>query len=113
MHDFEGVTRDRQYGDAEWFGREFTIIDTGGFVPESDEPILAQMRDQAQLAMAEADAIVFIMDGRDGLVASDREIATILRQTDKPVFHVVNKVDAWMKRHEFLNDFFDLGGIFL
>lgn len=109
VHDFEGVTRDRQYGDAEWFGREYTIIDTGGFVPDTDEPILAQMRDQAQLAMDEADTIIFMMDGRDGLVTSDREIAAMLRLTDKPVFFVVNKVDAWMRREEFLHDFFELG----
>lgn len=109
VHDFEGVTRDRQYGDAEWFGRVYTVIDTGGFVPDTEEPILAQMRDQAQLAMDEADAIIFMMDGRSGMLASDQEIAAMLRQTEKPVFHVVNKVDAWMKREEFLHDFYQLG----
>ena len=59
VHDYEGVTRDRQYGDSEWFGRHYTVIDTGGFVPDSDEPMLSQMRDQAQLAMDEADLIIF------------------------------------------------------
>ncbi len=109
VHDYEGVTRDRQYGEAEWFGRYYTVIDTGGFVPESDEPILSQMRDQATLAMQEADAIIFMMDGRQGLVGSDSEIAQMLRQTEKPVFYVVNKVDAWQKRDEFVNEFYELG----
>ena len=107
--DVPGLTRDRQYGDAEWFGRVYTVIDTGGFVPETDEPILVQMRNQAQLAMDEADAIIFMMDGRAGLVASDSEIVEMLRLTEKPVFHVINKVDAWMKREEFLHEFYELG----
>lgn len=109
VHDHEGVTRDRQYGDSEWFGRLYTVIDTGGFVPETEEPILAQMRDQAQLAMDEADFIIFLMDGRAGLTAADREIAQMLRETKKPVFYAVNKVDAWGRRADFLHDFWDLG----
>jgi GTP-binding protein len=109
VHDHEGVTRDRQYADAEWFGRDYTVIDTGGFVPDTDEPMLAQMRDQAQLALDEADAIIFLMDGRQGLTASDRDIAQMLRQADKPVFFAVNKVDLPRLQTELLNDFWELG----
>lgn len=109
VHDHEGVTRDRQYGDSEWFGRHYTVIDTGGFVPDTDEPLLAQMRSQAQLALDEADVIIFLMDARAGLTSSDRDIAQLLRQTDKPVFYAANKVDVWQKRDEFIHDFWDLG----
>ena len=83
VHDYEGVTRDRQYGDNEWFGRHYTVVDTGGFVPDSTEPMLSQMRDQAQLAIDEADVTIFMMDGRAGLTESDREIASMLRAVDR------------------------------
>ncbi len=109
VFDFEGVTRDRQYGDAEWYGREFTLIDTGGFVPTTEEPLLALMRDQARLAIEEADIILFVMDGRAGLLPGDREIANLLREVEKPVFYIVNKVDSPQKSHEFLADFYELG----
>lgn len=109
VHDFEGVTRDRQYARGEWYSKRFTVIDTGGFVPSSEEPMLMQMRRQAQLAIEEADAIVFMMDGRMGLATGDLEIAQMLRQTDKPVFHVINKVDAPTQRDTMLADFYQLG----
>lgn len=109
VHDYEGVTRDRQYADAEWFGKEYTIIDTGGFVPTADEPMLQSMRHQAQLAMEEAEAIIFMMDGRAGLLPGDRDIAQMLRQSEKPVFFAVNKVDVLHKRDELLVDFHQLG----
>ncbi len=109
VHDYEGVTRDRQYGDAEWFGRHYTVIDTGGFVPDTAETMLSQMRDQAQLAMDEADVIVFLMDGRAGFTESDREIATMLREAERPVVYAVNKVDSWDRREEVLADFYNLG----
>ena len=110
VHDEEGVTRDRQYADSEWYGRPYTVIDTGGFVPQTDEPMLSQMRDQAQLAIEEADVILFVLDGRSGLLPADREIATVLRQSDKPVYYVVNKVDDWQQRDTALSDFWELGG---
>lgn len=109
VHDYEGVTRDRQYGEAEWFGRRYTVIDTGGFVPDTDEPLLQQMRDQAQLAIDEADVIIFMMDARTGLLPQDREIEKMLREGGKPVFLAVNKVDAWMKRDELITEFWELG----
>lgn len=107
--DFEGVTRDRQYADAEWYGRHYTLIDTGGFVPTTDEPLLALMRDQAQLAIDEADIILFMMDGKQGLVASDLQIAEQLRGTHKPTFYIVNKVDAYQRKEETLAEFYELG----
>lgn len=109
VHDEEGVTRDRQYGDGSWYDRQYTLIDTGGFVPETSDPILSQMRQQAQLALDEADAILFVVDGRAGLTSADEEIGAMLRRTDKPVFAVVNKVDRWTDQEEFLLDFYELG----
>ncbi|TXD33059.1 ribosome biogenesis GTPase Der [Lujinxingia vulgaris] len=109
VHDFEGVTRDRQYGDGEWFGRPFTVVDTGGFVPRSEDPMLQQMRHQAQLAVDEADAIIFVVDGRAGLAGADQEIFELLRTTDKPVFLAVNKIDTWTGQEQFLADFYQLG----
>ncbi len=89
-----GVTRDRNYADVEWEERTFTLMDTGGFEPVSKNRILLQIREQCQLAMDEADAILFVMDGKEGLTASDKEIANILRQVNKPIFSIVNKIDG-------------------
>ena len=109
VHDEEGVTRDRQYGDGNWYERNYTVIDTGGFVPQSDDPILTQMRNQVQLAIDEADAIVFVVDGRDGMVAADEDIFAMLRKTDKPTFCAVNKVDTWTDQDKYLLDFYKFG----
>ncbi len=109
VHDEEGVTRDRQYGDGNWYERNYTVIDTGGFVPQSDDPILTQMRNQVQLAIDEADAIVFVVDGRDGMVAADEDIHAMLRKTDKPTFCAVNKVDTWTDQDKYLLDFYKFG----
>ncbi|MEC9442130.1 MAG: ribosome biogenesis GTPase Der [Myxococcota bacterium] len=109
VHDYEGVTRDRQYARGEWYGKNYTIIDTGGFLPTTEEPMLVSMRLQAQLAIEEADAILFMMDGRAGITNGDREIATMLRQTEKPVFHIVNKLDSPGDQTTALSDFFELG----
>jgi GTPase len=109
VHDYEGVTRDRQYGDGEWFGRHFTVIDTGGFVPDTEDPMLIQMRHQAQLALDEADAIIFVVDSRAGLTPADEEIYGMLRQTEKPLFCAVNKVDRWSDHEELLVEFYQLG----
>src|SRR4030043_632272 len=92
--DEPGVTRDRNYSDVEWEESAFTLIDTGGFEPVSKDRIFIQMREQCQLAMDEADAILFMMDGKEGLTPSDREIADILRKLNKTVFYIVNKIDG-------------------
>jgi GTP-binding protein len=103
-----GVTRDRNYAEVTWDGKAFTLIDTGGFEPVSRDRIFIQMREQCQLAMDEADAIIFVMDGKDGLMPSDREITDLLRRQEKPVFYVVNKIDG-PKHEEKALEFYGLG----
>jgi GTP-binding protein len=106
--DEPGVTRDRNYADVEWEGRVFTLIDTGGFEPISKDRIFIQMREQCQLAMDEADVIFFIMDGKEGLTPSDKEIANILRRQNKTVFFIVNKIDG-PQHEEKAYEFYGLG----
>ncbi|MGQ9509231.1 MAG: ribosome biogenesis GTPase Der [Thermodesulfobacteriota bacterium] len=103
-----GVTRDRNYAEAEWDGKIFTIIDTGGFEPISKDRIFAQMREQCELAIEEADVILFMMDGKEGLLPSDREIAGLLRRLNKPVFYIVNKIDT-QKDEGKVFEFYGLG----
>ncbi len=98
VEDHPGVTRDRNYADIEWGDTSFSLIDTGGFEPISRERIFMQMKEQCQLAIEEADLILFLMDGKDGLIPSDKEITSILRREAKPVLYVVNKIDG--PRHE-------------
>ncbi len=108
VEDTPGVTRDRIYAEAEWNSIHFALIDTGGIEPDSEEIIPAQMREQAQIAMDMADVILFIVDGKDGLTTSDRDVATMLMHTGKKVILVVNKVDT----HAFndvIYDFYELG----
>jgi GTPase len=92
--DEPGVTRDRNYADCIWSEKPFILIDTGGFEPSATEDIFLQMREQTHRAIEEADIIVFLMDGKEGLTASDLEIGRILREVKKPVFYAVNKVDG-------------------
>ena len=94
VEDYPGVTRDRNYAEVTRFDRPFWLVDTGGFEPETDEPILAQMRLQSQFAIEEADLILFVLDGREGVTPADHDVAALLRQSDKPVIYVVNKVDG-------------------
>lgn len=106
VDDMPGVTRDRIYLDAEWLNHEFTMIDTGGIEFDESNHILKSMRQQAQIAMAEADVILFLVDGRAGLTNSDEEVAKILRSTKKPVILGVNKIDSpqlEMNIYEFYN----------
>jgi len=106
--DQPGATRDRNYADGRWRDRRFTVIDTGGFEPATEERILIQMREQTLLAIEEADVLLFLMDGRTGLTPADIDIARTLRGLDKPVFFVVNKIDG--ARHEDLAyEFYRLG----
>jgi len=106
--DEPGVTRDRNYADVDREEGSFTLIDTGGFEPVSKDRIFAQMREQCQLAMDEADAILFLMDGKEGLTPSDKEVADILRRLNKPVFYIVNKIDG-PKHEEKVSEFYGLG----
>ncbi|MFQ5735327.1 MAG: ribosome biogenesis GTPase Der [Thermodesulfobacteriota bacterium] len=106
--DEPGVTRDLNYGDVEDLGRVFTLVDTGGFEPAAEDEILVQVREQARLAIEEADVIVFLLDGRTGLTPQDSEIAGMLRKVDKPVLYAVNKIDApGLEAQAF--DFYTLG----
>ena len=108
VHDLPGVTRDRHYAEAEWAGKQFTLVDTGGFVPASDDIIESAVREQAQIAIEEADLILFVVDVREGLLPEDSEIARILRKASKKVVLVVNKVDS-EKGEASLAEFFKLG----
>jgi GTP-binding protein len=94
VEDIPGVTRDRNYADVTRYDRPFTLIDTGGFEPVSEDRLLIQMREQSQLAMDEADLILFVMDGREGVTPSDIEVINMLRRVEKPVLYVVNKIDG-------------------
>ena len=93
VDDLPGVTRDRIYFDVEWLNKPFTVIDTGGIIPGDEDDIMVSIFDQARLACEEADKIIFLVDGKDGINPVDYDIANILRQTDKPVFLAVNKCD--------------------
>ena len=93
VKDTPGVTRDRIYADVTWLDRSFTLIDTGGIEPETNDIILSQMREQAEIAIETADVIIFLTDVRQGLVDSDAKVADMLRRSHKPVILVVNKVD--------------------
>lgn len=108
VEDTPGVTRDRIYGEAEWRGIPFILVDTGGIEPDSDDIILAQMREQAEIAIETAHVILFLVDGKDGLTSSDREVASILMRTGKKVILVVNKVDTAVLPDTFY-DFYELG----
>ena len=104
-----GVTRDRIYTDVEWRGRFFTIVDTGGIEPFSDEPIRRQMMHQAQLAVDTADVIVFMVDGKEGVTSSDTEVADVLRKAGKPTVICANKVDRPGPTPPEIYEFYDLG----
>jgi ribosome-associated GTPase engA len=108
VDDMPGVTRDRIYMDAEWLNHEFIMIDTGGIEFDESDHILRSMRSQAELAIEEADVILFLVDGRAGLTSSDEEVAHILRRTQKPVILAVNKIDSF-DREALIYDFYALG----
>ena len=93
VDDAPGVTRDRIYFDVDWQGKIFTVIDTGGIIPGDDDDIMNSIFSQAQLACEEADKIIFIVDGKDGINPVDYDIANILRRSSKPVYLAVNKCD--------------------
>ncbi|MCQ2555536.1 MAG: ribosome biogenesis GTPase Der [Clostridia bacterium] len=109
VEDTPGVTRDRIYQETEWNGVTFGLIDTGGIEPDSQDIILSQMREQAQIAMDMADVILFLVDGKDGLTHADREVANMLMRTGKHVILVVNKVDNPRNLPDDFYDFYELG----
>ncbi len=109
VKDTPGVTRDRIYADVTWLNYAFAMIDTGGIEPDSNDVILAQMRDQAQIAIDTADVIIFITDVRQGLVDSDSKVADMLRRSQKPVVLAVNKVDNFDQLMPDVYEFYNLG----
>mgnify|MGYP001512905624 FL=1 len=109
VDDTPGVTRDRIYGDCEWLNRHFMLIDTGGIEPSSDDIILKQMRRQAQLAIDSAEVIIFVTDIRSGVVATDSEVAAMLRKSGKPVVLCVNKCDTVGELPADFYEFYNLG----
>ena len=109
VEDTPGVTRDRIYGDAEWNGRKFLLIDTGGIDPSGDGVILNETREQAEIAVATADVIIFMTDSRTGLLSDDLEVAKMLRKSGKPVIPVVNKCDSVGALPGSFYEFYELG----
>lgn len=107
VEDMPGVTRDRLYGNGTWLNYEFHVIDTGG-IEISDEPLLTEMRAQAEIAMDESDVILFLVDGKTGLTDADEQVADLLRRSKKPVVLGVNKIDNYTRRNE-IYEFYSLG----
>jgi GTP-binding protein len=105
--DTPGVTRDRHYGEATYDDQAFTVVDTGGFEPEAVDGVVGSMRRQAMMAIEEADLVIFVVDGRDGLTPSDQDVADILRRSERPVLVAVNKVDG-PRQDAMLADFYGM-----
>ena len=108
VKDQPGVTRDRHYGEAEWQGLRFLLVDTGGFDPKDRQGVMSAVRAQCLAAVEEADLIILLLDGRQGLSPDDSEIANLLRRSRKPVLHAVNKLDS-RKQETLMHEFFALG----
>ncbi|NMB80325.1 MAG: ribosome biogenesis GTPase Der [Ignavibacteria bacterium] len=108
VDDVSGVTRDRVYGDVEWNGKHFRLIDTGGYVPDSEDTFESAIREQVEIALDESDAILFVVDGRIGLTPFDKEIASMIRRSSKPYYLLVNKSDT-TALGAYKNDFYELG----
>lgn len=108
VDDFSGVTRDRQYGVAEWIGKSFNVIDTGGFVSDSDDVFEKEIRKQVHMAVEEANAVIFMVDVSAGVTPMDNDFAKILRRSKKPVYLVVNKVDNHTRQLE-ATEFYSMG----
>ena len=109
VEDTPGVTRDRVYAESNWRGRNFTLIDTGGIEPESEDIILSQMREQANLAIEMADVIIFLTDIKQGVTAADKEIAIMLKKSGKPIVLVCNKADNYERDRQEIYEFYNLG----
>ena len=109
VEDTPGVTRDRIYGESDWNGRKFTLIDTGGIEPRTDSEILTFMREQAGIAISHADVIVFLTDIKTGLTASDQEVANMLQKSGKPIVLAVNKMDSTGTVNPDFYEFYNLG----
>ena len=109
VEDTPGVTRDRIYGESEWCGRKFRLVDTGGIEPRTDDQILSFMREQAEIAIQHADVIIFLTDVKTGLTASDQEVANMLLRSRKPIVLAVNKMDSTGRVAPDFYEFYNLG----
>jgi GTP-binding protein len=109
VEDTPGVTRDRVYAETNWRGRNFTVVDTAGIEPESNDIIISQMREQAEIAIEIADVIIFLTDVKQGVTAADQEIALMLQKSKKPIILVCNKVDNFQKYQNDIYEFYNLG----
>ena len=109
VEDTPGVTRDRIYGESEWCGRKFRLVDTGGIEPRTDDQILSFMREQAEIAIQHADVIIFLTDVKTGLTASDQEVANMLLRSHKPIVLAVNKMDSTGRVDPDFYEFYNLG----
>ncbi len=108
VDDMPGVTRDRHYADAQWNDTNFTLVDTGGYLTADDDDFASQIKEQLTIAMNQADVLVFVLDGREGLSPYDQDLAQLLRKTRKPVFYLVNKIEN-RNQHMDLGEFYGLG----
>lgn len=108
VDDFPGVTRDRHYADAVWNEKEFTLVDTGGFLLSDDDSFAAEIRQHVEIAVNEADVVLFVLDGRAGVSPFDRDLADILRRARKPVFYLINKIENVSQQHN-IPEFYSLG----
>ncbi|WDP89710.1 MAG: ribosome biogenesis GTPase Der [Desulfobacter sp.] len=108
VDDMPGVTRDRHFADARWNDKAFTLIDTGGYLSSDDDYFASQIKTQVLKAVDQADFLVFILDGREGLSPYDRDMADLLRRTDKPVFYLINKIES-LRQEDELGEFYSLG----
>ena len=106
--DTPGVTRDRNYGEFEYLRTTFVLIDTGGFEPSKEDGFSPLVERQIHKSIDESDMVIFVLDGKEGMLPEDRDVAQILRKCEKPVFYVINKVDS-KKREQDLIDFYELG----
>lgn len=109
VDDTPGVTRDRIYGDCEWLNNKFLLVDTGGIEPNTNDIILSQMRSQAEIAIETADVIILVTNLRDGVVASDHEVASMLQKSGKPIILCVNKCDSIGAPDPEFYEFYNLG----
>lgn len=108
VHDQSGVTRDRNYGDVEWNGKIFKLIDTGGYVPQSKDQFETAIREQVEIAISESDVILFVVDAKEGVTVMDEEIARMLRNSNKSFYTIINKVDS-EKYENNVHEFYSLG----
>ena len=104
-----GVTRDRLYREMEWSGKEFLLVDTGGLEPKTDDFMMNKIKEQAQVAIDEADIVIFLVDGKSGITGLDEDVATVLRKKEKKVVVAVNKIDNYMRDQENILEFYALG----